>query len=66
MTKPKSKARGFAGMDRDVLAKIAQAGGLAVHAKGTSYQFTSETARAAARKRHSRTPSNFNDTKGTS
>lgn len=47
--KPKSR-RGFASMDRALVAELAQRGGRAAHAAGTANKFTSATGREAGRK----------------
>ncbi len=44
------RARGFAVMDRRLVAEIASKGGKAAHAAGTAHEFTSEEAREAGRK----------------
>ena len=44
------KDRGFASMDKAKQRAIASKGGKAAHRKGTAYEWTSETARAAGRK----------------
>ena len=51
MTTAKRK-RGFAAMTPEQHREIASMGGRAAHQKGTAYEFTSETARVAGRKRH--------------
>jgi len=45
-----SKRRGFAAMDRALVAEIARKGGRAAHEAGTAHEFTSDEARAAGRK----------------
>jgi len=44
------KLRGFAAMDRTLVAELAQRGGKAAHRVGTAHQFTSDEARLAGRK----------------
>lgn len=44
------KRRGFAAMDRALVAQIASKGGKAAHAAGTAHEFTSDKAREAGRK----------------
>ena len=51
--KPRA-SRGFADMDRARQREIASQGGRAAHEKGTAHKFTSEEARAAGLKSHSR------------
>jgi len=46
---PKKK-RGFAAMDRALVAQIASKGGKAAHAAQTAHEFNSDEARAAGRK----------------
>jgi uncharacterized protein len=48
-TKPTKQKRGFALLDRKLVAEIASKGGKAVHAAGTAHQFTQEEARNAGR-----------------
>jgi general stress protein YciG len=45
-----TRPRGFAAMDRTLVAAIAKKGGHAAHAAGTAHEFTSEEARIAGRK----------------
>ena len=42
--------RGFAGMDREEVRKLASRGGRAAHEQGTAHEFTPDEARAAGRK----------------
>jgi uncharacterized protein len=49
-SKPRSSRRGFAGMDRTLVRKLASKGGKTAHEHGTAHEFTSEEARAAGRK----------------
>lgn len=49
------KPGGFASMDPQRQREIASLGGRAAHQKGTAPEFTSEQARAAAKKRHADT-----------
>jgi general stress protein YciG len=44
------RPRGFAAIDRKLLAEIASKGGKAAHTAGTAHEFTSDEARAAGRK----------------
>jgi general stress protein YciG len=44
------RPRGFAAIDRKLLAEIASKGGKAAHSAGTAHEFTSDEARAAGRK----------------
>lgn len=44
------KPRGFAAMDRSLVAEIARKGGKAAHQHGTAHEFTAEEAREAGRK----------------
>jgi uncharacterized protein len=44
------KPRGFAAMDRALVAEIARKGGKAAHVAGTAHEFTPEQARDAGRK----------------
>jgi general stress protein YciG len=46
--------RGFAAMDPQRQREIASLGGRAAHQSGHAHEFSSEEARAAGRKRHSR------------
>ncbi len=46
---PRSR-RGFAGMDRAEVRRLASKGGKAAHAQGTAHEFTPEEARVAGRK----------------
>jgi general stress protein YciG len=46
--------RGFAAMDPQRQREIASLGGRAAHQSGHAHEFTSEEARAAGRKRHTR------------
>lgn len=46
---PKKRPRGFAAMDRKLVAEIARKGGKAAHAAGTAHQFSAEEARRAGR-----------------
>lgn len=55
---PSSSNRGFAAMDAAKQREISSKGGQAAHQKGTAHQFTSEEARAAGAKSHSRRNSN--------
>lgn len=48
------RSRGFAAMDAAKQREISSKGGQAAHQKGTAHQFTSEEARAAGAKSHSR------------
>jgi uncharacterized protein len=45
-----NKPRGFAAMDRALVAEIARKGGIAAHRAGTAHQFTSDEGRAAGAK----------------
>jgi uncharacterized protein len=45
-----SRKRGFGGMDRADVRRLAQKGGVAAHRAGTAHEFTGEEARAAGRK----------------
>ena len=54
----RTRARGFASMDREKQREIARKGGRAAHEKGTAHQFTSDEARAAGRKGGERVSSN--------
>lgn len=47
-----SKPKGFAAMDPARQREISSGGGVAAHATGRAHKFTTEEARAAARKRH--------------
>lgn len=50
-TEPKvRRPRGFAAIDRKLLADIASKGGKAAHSAGTAHEFTSAEAREAGRK----------------
>lgn len=50
---PAGKARrGFAVMDPQRVREIASSGGVAAHRYGNAHKWTSEEARAAAKKRH--------------
>jgi general stress protein YciG len=50
-TEPKARRpRGFAAIDRRLLAEIASKGGKAAHSAGTAHEFTSAEAREAGRK----------------
>lgn len=49
-TKP--RLRGFASMDPQRQREIASLGGRAAHEAGVAFEFTSEQAREAAKKRH--------------
>jgi general stress protein YciG len=50
-TQPKvRRPRGFAAIDRKLLAEIASKGGKAAHSAGTAHEFTSAEAREAGRK----------------
>lgn len=49
--KPKQR-RGFAVMDPTRVREIASSGGVAAHRYGNAHKWTSEEARAAAKKRH--------------
>lgn len=51
---PKKQKRGFALMDPLRHREIAQRGGFRAHETGMAHKFTSEEARAAAKKRHAR------------
>lgn len=42
--------KGFASMDKALVKAIASKGGKAAHAKGTAYEFDTETAKEAGRK----------------
>ncbi len=44
------RPRGFAAMDRRLVAEIASKGGKAAHAAGPAHEFTPEEAREAGRK----------------
>jgi general stress protein YciG len=44
------RPRGFAAIDRKLLAEIASKGGKAAHSAGTAHEFTSAEAREAGRK----------------
>ena len=44
------KPRGFAAMDRKLVAEIARKGGKAAHERGTAHEFTKEEAQRAGRK----------------
>jgi general stress protein YciG len=44
------RKRGFGGLDRAEVRKLAQKGGVAAHRAGTAHEFTGEEARAAGRK----------------
>jgi len=46
----KKPPRGFAAMDRKLVAEIARKGGKAAHAAGTAHEFTTDEARIAGRK----------------
>jgi uncharacterized protein len=46
----KNSRRGFAGMDKAKLSKIAQMGGIAAHKLGRAHEFSPEEAAAAGRK----------------
>jgi hypothetical protein len=52
------KARGFAAMDRAIVAAIARKGGVAAHVKGTAHVWTSDEARAAGSKGGKQTHAN--------
>lgn len=47
---PKKRLRGFAAMDRKLVAEIASKGGKAAHLVGTAHQFDSAEAREAGKK----------------
>lgn len=47
--KTEKKKRGFAVMDREVVAEISRKGGIAAHEAGTAHEFTIEEARRAGR-----------------
>jgi general stress protein YciG len=51
---PRRAPRGFAAMDPQRQREIASLGGRAAHQSGHAHEFTSDEARAAGRKRHSR------------
>ena len=66
MTETKKLRRGFAAMTPDTRRRIAQLGGLAAAVSGNAHHWTSEEAKAAARKRHARpSPTDFPDLKVT-
>ena len=51
VSEPKPRRpRGFAAIDRKLLAEIASKGGKAAHSAGTAHEFTSNEAREAGRK----------------
>lgn len=54
---PRRSPRGFAAMDPQRQREIASLGGRAAHQSGHAHEFTSEEARAAGRKRHTRSGS---------
>lgn len=52
MKKPGDARKGFASMTPERRAEVAGMGGRTAHANGTAHEFTSESAREAAKKRH--------------
>jgi general stress protein YciG len=48
--KGKKSRRGFAGMDPELVRRLARKGGKAAHEQGTAHEFTKEEARVAGRK----------------
>jgi uncharacterized protein len=51
---PNKTRRGFAALDSQRQREIASLGGRAAHASGHAHEFTSEEAKAAARKSHTK------------
>lgn len=46
---PTKKARGFAAMDKAVVAEIARKGGIEAHKRGTAHRWDTDAARAAGK-----------------